>query len=761
MAQRSTEFGILLTRGIKSISVRENRSIAAVQDELGDQLGVTRWAIEKWRQGHIPGDPDLTLAIAHVCMLRGDVDQAWLRRLLSQAALPLPNNENPPEAIIATREFPRAHNVPRRPFEQLIGRTQELEKLQGFLSTQDRMGVVCIHGVAGVGKTSLALELAQRYLETDQYIAEQDRFQAIVWVTAKHVELLPEGMIKRRPTLTDLEALYQAIADVLEQPQLTQTDDPLRRDIIVARLLSSQRVLLILDSLEEVNDPLLTIFLRDLPAPSKVLITCRHRLPIAIPLPLGVLDHADAHALLRAECEHHQLVLQEDEQRAFISKTGGLPLAIVRVLARMAYYGSSVQTELSQIERGDLYAFCFAPSLRQIRGRPAYALLSALACFPHAADQQAIMAVAGLDSIQDCHEGLRELERLALIMHTDERFTISPLTREWVLAEHRQLSDAGLILRERWIAWYKHFVKQYGSGDALDGWSVKRVAAFDMIQAEWLNLLAVLYWCAEQNRYTDIRDIWQVLNIFAHAYSYWAECMRWHIWLIEAAREHGDVATLANSTHSVGQTYLMMGDFPESTRAFEQVWELREALTPVMRLMLIRDRALLALSTQQKSEADDWIQLYTEQAAQLDVPAKHVTAHQAIIHYYQGLAMMALGEYEQAAHYFYDVLEQIAAFEWPRMNYVIHLQLAYLELQRGAVDKVEQQLQACLESIVDQRGKPMAAFYWHVRALLAHQLHQPHDALHYAQQAYAGYMHVGMQREAEKMLALITNRPSS
>ena len=68
MAQRSTEFGILLTRGIKSISVRENRSIAAVQDELGDQLGVTRWAIEKWRQGHIPGDPDLTLAIAHVCM---------------------------------------------------------------------------------------------------------------------------------------------------------------------------------------------------------------------------------------------------------------------------------------------------------------------------------------------------------------------------------------------------------------------------------------------------------------------------------------------------------------------------------------------------------------------------------------------------------------------------------------------------------------------------------------------------------------------
>ena len=54
ISQPAREFGELLTQVLKSIAARENKALLALEDELGYDIGVTRWAIEKWRQGSVP-----------------------------------------------------------------------------------------------------------------------------------------------------------------------------------------------------------------------------------------------------------------------------------------------------------------------------------------------------------------------------------------------------------------------------------------------------------------------------------------------------------------------------------------------------------------------------------------------------------------------------------------------------------------------------------------------------------------------------------
>jgi hypothetical protein len=59
MTTPSVRFAELLTSAVRTIAARENRTVAAVQDELGYSLGRETGgsAIEYWRKGHVPADP--------------------------------------------------------------------------------------------------------------------------------------------------------------------------------------------------------------------------------------------------------------------------------------------------------------------------------------------------------------------------------------------------------------------------------------------------------------------------------------------------------------------------------------------------------------------------------------------------------------------------------------------------------------------------------------------------------------------------------
>jgi hypothetical protein len=83
------------------------------------------------------------------------------------------------------------HNLPPRDYERFVGRQKELEDIRRLLLPypKSRHHLVTIDRIGGIGKSALALETA--YLARERYAAlpEPERFEAIVWVSAKRTYL--------------------------------------------------------------------------------------------------------------------------------------------------------------------------------------------------------------------------------------------------------------------------------------------------------------------------------------------------------------------------------------------------------------------------------------------------------------------------------------------------------------------------------------------------------------------------------------------
>src|SRR5262249_1058009 len=133
-----------------------------------------------------------------------------LRRLPAEpppAALP------PPARMPAERQRPW-HNLPQRSYTRFVGRKEELEKLTRLLlpSPRSRHFLVTLDGIGGVGKSALAIELAYRYRDGYAQLPEDERFDTIVWTSAKRTLLTASGIQQRQQTFSTLADLYREIA---------------------------------------------------------------------------------------------------------------------------------------------------------------------------------------------------------------------------------------------------------------------------------------------------------------------------------------------------------------------------------------------------------------------------------------------------------------------------------------------------------------------------------------------------------------------
>ena len=562
MAESNREFGDLLTQGLKSIAARERKALLALQDELGHEIGVSRHAIEKWRQGHVPS-PQKVAFLARTCVCRSGMDRQWLLRFLTQARFPgkealtaelLPEGD---ETVPAVR-----HNLPRRPYERFIGRDKELADLRRFLSPRHRVGVVSISGIAGVGKTALALEIAHRLCEEYATLPPDERFEAIVWVTAKRIELLPTGPTARRPTFGDLDGLYLALAEVLDRPAITRATTREEQEVIVARTLAKQRALLVLDNLEDVDDPALMVFLRDLPAPSKVIVTTRHRIDVAVPTHLHILNQAEARELIRSECHRHHLTLTGEQSEKLLRRTGGLPLAIVRTLGRIAWRGSSVEMELRQLgdPTGDIYDFCFDKSITLIRGKDAHRLFMALAIFAADASREALGHVAGFgEDILSRDEGLSDLEVLSLVNKDRDRFSLEPMTKIRAQAEVSANLHFEQEALERRLEWYREFIEQH-----------QEPADYPALRQEAANIIGLVVWLEQEGRMEEFARVFSQMREYFYADGLWEPLLSLARQIVKWAESAGQQELLVGNLKSILGIFHKRGDYEAAAEWIER-----------------------------------------------------------------------------------------------------------------------------------------------------------------------------------------------
>lgn len=325
------------------------------------------------------------------------------------------------------------HNLPPRDYERFVGRQSELAEVRRLLGPRSRAFVITIDGIGGIGKSALAQEAAYSLCEGYGNLPEAERFEAIVWVSAKRSYLTADGILERRQAFRTLSDVYAALAQVLDFPAITRARAEEQR-VIVEQVLSEQRTLLILDNLETVDDEDLMVFLRELPNPTKALVTTRHRIDVAHPVRLTGMPHQDALALIEQEAARKEVEVTADDREQLWQRTGGVPLAIVWSIGIVGL-GGSVESVLRRLGSGqnDITQFCFAESVAEIRGRDAYWLLLALSLFASDASREALGVVAGLGEDTFGRDvGLEDLLRLSLVNKSGDRFSLLPLTRSFV-----------------------------------------------------------------------------------------------------------------------------------------------------------------------------------------------------------------------------------------------------------------------------------------------------------------------------------------
>jgi len=202
--------------------------------------------------------------------------------------------------------------------------------------------------------------------------------------------------------------------------------------------------------------------LRELPAPTKAVVTTRHRIDVAYPVRLTGMPREDGLALIAQECAEKGVTLTVVEAERLYDRTGGVPLAIVWSVAQMGY-GYGVEAVLHRLGEpmDDIARFCFEGALERIRGTDAHDLLMALSLFAVDASREALGYVAGLDNdVLGRDERLVTLERLSLVNKHRDRFWMLPLTKEYALSEvmaSRERPD----LEGRWIGYFAKLIDEY------------------------------------------------------------------------------------------------------------------------------------------------------------------------------------------------------------------------------------------------------------------------------------------------------------
>lgn len=499
--------------------------------------------------------------------LSADIRQALLQLTgaMAQRKL-LPGSE--------TRALPAPpqvyHNLPNPDYGTFIGREKELSQVHRILRPypHSQHALVTVDGIGGIGKSALALEVAHHYLHNYDRLPPEERFEAIIWTSAKASVLTADGVKPRQQITRTLADIYTTIALALEREDITRAR-PEEQDGLVSRALARQRTLLVVDNLETVDDERVNTFLRELPAPTKAIVTTRHRVDVAYPVRLAGMPKEDGLALIAQECAKKGVRLADAEAERLYDRTGGVPLAVVWSVAQMGY-GHGVEAVLRRLGRPgvDISRFCFEGVMERIRGTDAHKLAMALSLFATDASREALGYVTDLAEL-DRDEGLVALEKLSLLNRQAGRFSLLPLTRAYLGHELERVPEFEQFVFERILAHYKQLVTpppevrvgvSYWDGLA-------NYAQAKSLEKEWNNLAQVIRRALDQGRYAAALDLFLPIVHFLHIWGLWDERLHLSREMCQAAHELRDPVEVWLWIDAIGHALHQRQQFLEGIQA--------------------------------------------------------------------------------------------------------------------------------------------------------------------------------------------------
>ncbi len=446
----------------------------------------------------------------------------------------------------------------RAPVGDFVGREPEIDTLINALRRENRACITGISGMGGIGKTELALLVAERLRD--------DYPDAQFFINLQGTDANP-----RSPQ----EAIAICIRAFLG-PEAQLPEEPEQLSHLYRSELSGKRVLLLLDNAAD------SVQVRPLLPPSgcAVLVTSRQSvtLPGMTPLTLYPLTEKEARQLLleiapRAEPAAEQIC----------KLCGYLPLALRAAGSLLAImpdldpldYAEQLRDERSRLERIGTegveidVAASFNLSYAGLASEAAgvFRLLSVFPATFDAAAEEVVCADAG-------HVQLSDLVRRSLVLYdkSTKRYRLHDLAR--LFADTKLSAEKRAVVEKRFATHYTDVLATANELYKKGGESLLRgLALFDL---EWGNIQSGHAWVVAQADAVDA-DVAQLGMIYPDAGLYILD-LRQHsreriCWLeiaLAAARRlhhrEGEGAMLCN----LGTAYAIVGEIRRAIQSFEQ-----------------------------------------------------------------------------------------------------------------------------------------------------------------------------------------------
>ena len=678
-----------------------------------------RWRDQKTVQIRIPRANQLTPESAPA--IADAVQAQWAR------VAPAVGWKYAPSPQAAPRPFQLPPDLPT-----FTGREGYLAKLDNLLQPGSgrTVGLVWLCGMAGVGKSALAIHAAHRW---------GHRFRdGVVWVD------LRQGDVP--------SALRHIAATYGYSDQAAQVFDPEGLAALVRSVLHEREVLLVLDGGEGVPPeefPLLLPGASDCVtlATSRRAFTelTRHGQVFRV----GVMSEREAQALLARTLGSAPDEAEGGARSDLVKRLGGLPMALDIAARQMAARGWSAVGYLSRLERAsslvaelslpladrreESVALAFALSYEALDERQ-QRLFRALGAMAEGGFAPA--SVAGM-LVQKSDEVERELEELALLSLLRPEEVLGRYELNLLLADYsRTLArEAGEWerLRSAHLEYYVAYVQQH-------------TRDYPALKAELANLMAAGEWSLQSGENNGVLALTEWLHAgggeFLNLRGYTREAVRLLTWATEAAHALGDRRGEGNRLSNLGNAYRDLGEAGRAIECYQQTFQIAQEIGD--RRMEGNALGNLGLIYRALGEVGQAIE-YCQQALQI---AREIGDRRGEGAWLRGLGLAHsdLGEMGRAIEYYEQALE-ISREIGDRRSEGIHLgNLGLIYRALGEVGQAVEYYQQALQIAREIGDRRSEGIHLGNLGLAYSDLGEVWQAIEYYQQALRIAREIGDQR---------------
>ena len=653
------------------------------------------------------------------------------------------------------------HNLPQPDYVRFVGRQKEISWVHQCLTSGNRANHIMITGVAGSGKSALALAVAHSYYERYKDLQPEERFEAILWISATDGVSHAESGNFTHPGqfFPTLEDVYTTIARTLGRKDITRAIDKETQKHLVYKALSAQRTLLIIDNLNGIIDERVRGFLHHLPASTKYLITTQRQSNGPYEKQLKGLPLKEAEELLSEEIGATSLELSETQRRQLLWRTNRLPLSIRLSVARIAS-GEPFDQVIQWLDNLDnrLPAYCVEGQIELARRQKPSALLLLLACslFDQSigASREALGFITDISPIER-DEGLALLQRLSLLNRDeDDHFWVLPIVYGYAGTELVR-ADVGEALTERWLNWLCNFVHNYG--EELEF----HIENAQTVSVEYPHVLNAIRWCREHKQWGTLLELVEGISFYPYLVNLFSELREILEAGLQASRAFHIEQYEGSFIRQIGRLLWKQGQLEKALKYLEQSKEIASRNTHTLYSQLELGRisniriGILFLQDH-LLEAEQVAETIWERGKRLDNPELKILAA-----YRLAECASKKGQFSKALQWLNESEEWCKELGWSRrLAWNMYLRGAIL-MQQGKNLDAEQFLTESL----------CMAVSWNEHYLIAlnkqslTQVYREADRLPFAFQmvaeAHELYERLGMKKELEQVKELTLTLPGN